>query len=226
MARQPRTEETNVSSAPEVAETPAAEVETKVEEQKTEETKTEEPVAEQPAAAPPVTAEQFIQIMQAMLANRTTLVPVPMPATTRMMAPIQPLSPAYRAELVKLPTKSAMIRKMAADGYTKSAISKHLNIIYQHVRNVLNTPVKRPMGMETQVIEGNVFRLNPELVKAESEKVGLTEAQITELYNRLSGITPTVAPTVAPASSEMAPQSGGGEEAVNESEEPSSSQAA
>jgi hypothetical protein len=41
-----------------------------------------------------------------------------------------------------LPTKSAKIRAMARDGMTRYAIAKALGIRYQHVRNVLVTPIK------------------------------------------------------------------------------------
>lgn len=42
-----------------------------------------------------------------------------------------------------LSTKSAKIRSMFADGYTRSQIAKALDIRYQHVRNVLVEPLKR-----------------------------------------------------------------------------------
>jgi len=42
-----------------------------------------------------------------------------------------------------LPTKSAKIRAMAADGMSRGDIARALEIRYQHVRNVLVTPVKR-----------------------------------------------------------------------------------
>jgi hypothetical protein len=38
---------------------------------------------------------------------------------------------------------SKAIRGLAASGYTKGAIAKHLDIRYQHVNNVLNTPLKK-----------------------------------------------------------------------------------
>jgi hypothetical protein len=41
-------------------------------------------------------------------------------------------------------TKSAAIRKLSADGKTRGEIAKMLDIKYQHVRNVLITPVKNP----------------------------------------------------------------------------------
>lgn len=40
-----------------------------------------------------------------------------------------------------LPTKSSKIREMYKDGISKVEISKRLNIRYQHVRNVLITPL-------------------------------------------------------------------------------------
>lgn len=41
-----------------------------------------------------------------------------------------------------LPTKSAKIRAMAADGMSRGDIARTLGIRYQHVRNVLVTPLK------------------------------------------------------------------------------------
>jgi len=46
-------------------------------------------------------------------------------------------------EYLKLPTTSARIRAMAADGYSRPQIQRALNLIPQHVRNVLVTPLKR-----------------------------------------------------------------------------------
>lgn len=42
-----------------------------------------------------------------------------------------------------LTTKSAKIRAMNAAGMSRMAIAKSLGIRYQHVRNVLITPVKK-----------------------------------------------------------------------------------
>ena len=42
-----------------------------------------------------------------------------------------------------LPSMSAKIRAMAADGYTRPQISRALGLRPQHVRNVLVTPLKR-----------------------------------------------------------------------------------
>lgn len=39
--------------------------------------------------------------------------------------------------------KSAQIRYLDSLNFDRSSISKHLNIRYQHVRNVLITPLKR-----------------------------------------------------------------------------------
>lgn len=41
-------------------------------------------------------------------------------------------------------TKSAQIRYLHSQNYSPMAIAKFMNIIYQHVRNVLNQQVKRP----------------------------------------------------------------------------------
>jgi hypothetical protein len=63
-----------------------------------------------------------------------------------------PITDNQVAELMKLPTKSARIRSLAAQGYTNTQITKSFKdrlgdeILYQHVRNVLNQVVKRPIG--------------------------------------------------------------------------------
>lgn len=46
------------------------------------------------------------------------------------------------AALKEAGTKSALIRKLAGEGKTRSEIAKMLNIRYQHVRNVLTAPLK------------------------------------------------------------------------------------
>ncbi len=56
-------------------------------------------------------------------------------------------------ELTKeLKTKSAIVRKLHSEGYNRSLISKFMNIRYQHVRNILVTPLKK---VETKVEEEN-----------------------------------------------------------------------
>lgn len=45
----------------------------------------------------------------------------------------------------ELPTKSARIRAMTADGHERTVIAKAIGIIYQHVRNVQLTPLKRDL---------------------------------------------------------------------------------
>lgn len=45
-------------------------------------------------------------------------------------------------ELNSLPTVSAKIRYLDSKGFTRSQIAKKLDKRYQHVRNVLVTPVK------------------------------------------------------------------------------------
>ena len=46
-------------------------------------------------------------------------------------------------EISELPTKSAKIRALDAEGWSRSDIARALDIRYQHVRNVLVTPLKR-----------------------------------------------------------------------------------
>lgn len=45
-----------------------------------------------------------------------------------------------------LKNKSQVIRYLSGDGYAPAAIARFLNIRYQHVRNVLNQPLKRPVA--------------------------------------------------------------------------------
>lgn len=46
-------------------------------------------------------------------------------------------------ELNTLPTTSSKIRYLDSKNLTRSQIAKELNIRYQHVRNVLITPIKK-----------------------------------------------------------------------------------
>lgn len=50
--------------------------------------------------------------------------------------------PAF--DLDTLPTKSAKIRYLANEGMSRGDIARTLKIRYQHVRNVLITPVTNP----------------------------------------------------------------------------------
>jgi hypothetical protein len=62
-------------------------------------------------------------------------------ATKAVLTPEQ-LEQAKMAKICEgLPTKSAKIRALNAKGYTRSQIKDHLGILYQHVRNVLITPL-------------------------------------------------------------------------------------
>lgn len=45
--------------------------------------------------------------------------------------------------MTRLTTKSAVIRHLKSKDMTTGAIAKFMNIRYQHVRNVLITPVKK-----------------------------------------------------------------------------------
>ena len=49
----------------------------------------------------------------------------------------------FYEEWMSLSTKSSKIRYLSAKGKTTSEISKMMNIRYQHVRNVLITPLKK-----------------------------------------------------------------------------------
>lgn len=49
----------------------------------------------------------------------------------------------YDEEIQKLPTTSSKIRFLAASGMKRADVARYLEIRYQHVRNVLITPLKR-----------------------------------------------------------------------------------
>ena len=50
---------------------------------------------------------------------------------------------SFDKELESLNTISSKIRFLNGKGYSRSMIAKNLNIRYQHVRNVLITPIKK-----------------------------------------------------------------------------------
>ena len=49
----------------------------------------------------------------------------------------------YSKELALLPTTSSRIRFLDSKNYTRSQIAITLNKRYQHIRNVLITPIKK-----------------------------------------------------------------------------------
>ncbi len=54
------------------------------------------------------------------------------------------LTKSQKFNVESFSTKSAKIRYLTNLDWTRSEISKYLNILYQHVRNVQITPVKNP----------------------------------------------------------------------------------
>ncbi len=54
------------------------------------------------------------------------------------------LTKTQKFNVESMSTKSAKIRYLTSLDWTRSQIAKHLNILYQHVRNVQITPVKNP----------------------------------------------------------------------------------
>ena len=61
--------------------------------------------------------------------------------TTKTQTKTQTKTKTPFDEVADLPTKSAKIRALAAKGLSRSEIAKGLGIRYQHVRNVLITPL-------------------------------------------------------------------------------------
>lgn len=57
--------------------------------------------------------------------------------------PFQTLSKTLQKVLKDMTTTSSKIRYLDSEGFTRSQISKILEKRYQHVRNVLITPLKK-----------------------------------------------------------------------------------
>ena len=79
------------------------------------------------------------------------LEPAPVVSEQKEQAPVaEPVSPQKEAakkiaaEIAAIPTASGKIRFLNSKGLTRYQIAKILGIRYQHVRNVLITPVKNP----------------------------------------------------------------------------------
>lgn len=94
--------------------------------------------------------------------------------------------PASRRQdaLDRLPTKSAKIRRLAAEGVPRAEIARQLNIRYQHVRNVLerdHAKAKRAQD-ETDPASSIKVRLGPEgrvLIPAVfRERLGVKEGDV------------------------------------------------
>jgi len=63
---------------------------------------------------------------------------------TTQTKPTKTLSPTLTNQLNQLTTLSSKIRLLHQNNLSRSEISNLLKIRYQHVRNVLITPVKNP----------------------------------------------------------------------------------
>lgn len=57
----------------------------------------------------------------------------------------------------KFKTKSAAIRYLHEQGHSVNEIRKHLNLKYQHVRNVLTTQLKRGPNEDFHLGEGQII---------------------------------------------------------------------
>lgn len=79
------------------------------------------------------------------------------PEVTAVVAPVAKAKVGFtvtatqQKQLDSYTTKSDKIRYLAAEKYTTSQIKDILGIRYQHVRNVLITPVKNPGGARNKV---------------------------------------------------------------------------
>lgn len=104
-------------------------------------------------------------------------------------------SPRRRDPLDSLPTKSAKIRALAAEGVSRADIARKLDIRYQHVRNVLEQDrMKEAAGKAAEATLGGAnasikTRLGPDgrvvIPAAFRESLGLKEGDV--LFARLEG---------------------------------------
>lgn len=79
------------------------------------------------------------------MAQTKTSAPKVTAAQTKDLKTIQ--TPEVQKVIKDAPTKSAAIRQLHSMGLTRGQIAKAMGIRYQHVRNVLITPLKRgPQG--------------------------------------------------------------------------------
>jgi hypothetical protein len=62
---------------------------------------------------------------------------------TKTVNTVEPTVNNYEDELKNITTKSGKIRFLSSKGVERGSIAKMLNIRYQHVRNVLVTPLKK-----------------------------------------------------------------------------------
>jgi hypothetical protein len=157
-----------------------------------------EVVAEPQTAAPQTAASpQSDQIDQGIQGNHPNqmqsprietmqgaLAPAQQVRTTTVMPPFPP-SEAYKLLLERLPNKSARIRRMHSDGYTTSQISKHLNILYQHARNVLMQIVKRPTELQYSAPQTQTPVIDINKLQEEASKRGMSTDELISLFNSI-----------------------------------------
>lgn len=67
---------------------------------------------------------------------------------TQKTVEIETNEPNLEQLMTELKTKSAVIRKLSSDGWSNGRIAKFMGIRYQHVRNVLVTPLKKAATSE------------------------------------------------------------------------------
>jgi len=67
---------------------------------------------------------------------------------TQESVAVETVEPNLEQLMTELKTKSAVIRKLSADGWTNGKIAKYMEIRYPYVRNVLVTPLKKQPASE------------------------------------------------------------------------------
>jgi hypothetical protein len=149
---------------------------------------------------------QETQIAQGVMGNHPNQMMAPRMGTTAgAMAPAQviqapkvmpvfPPSENYKMMLDRLPNKSAKIRAMHRDGYTTSQISRHLGILYQHARNVLNQIIKRPTENQMGSLPMVVYlptKVDENKLNTEAAKLNLTPDELRKIVADVQDQLPT-----------------------------------
>jgi hypothetical protein len=126
------------------------------------------------AKAPDLNSLPISPEVAALIAQQVPAIAATAPTTGRVLAAspvpgIYPIIEAVRVEVNKLTTTAARIRYLHSVGLNTTQISKTLDILYQHVRNTLTRPVKRPLGLNAP----------PQLLPAQAPVVQIPQASET-----------------------------------------------
>lgn len=155
---------------------------------KVEESTGEEPISEDEEKVTMTASQLNALLTQIRESEKASALASPTPVSTSLPWPI----PREHIEALwrRTPTWSGVFRALAAEGYTKTQISKATGKLYQHVRNVLAQTVMNPRGApmlpSTTPTTTNVINLNPNALTTMSDETGLTKEEIESWVQKLT----------------------------------------